>query len=310
MHGEHRPAALQIVEVGLRDGLQSLSAFIPTGEKIALLGLLYDSGIRRAEITSFVSASAVPQFADAAELVAAAYALNAFEPQVLVPSRRHAERALKAGARHLAFVLSASESHNQSNVRRTSAQSAAEFSEIAAMAPRETCFRINLATSFHCPHEGRISLRRIVELLDRIVPTAAAMEIALCDTTGMANPMQVAEVFTSLQGRFASVKRWAFHGHDTYGRGLANAFAAWRAGAEVIDAAIAGLGGCPFAPGATGNVATEDIVSAFTDAGLLAGIDLGKLLDAADRVVKLPGAQTGGRVRTAMQAARLRCDAP
>lgn len=241
--------AVTLVEVGPRDGFQSVGPFIPTPDKIALIERLFGAGLRRIETTSFVSPSALPQMADAAEIVAAGDRLPDLDAQVLVPTARHAERAFAAGARHLSAVLS---------------------------------------------------------LLDHLVAVTTDVEIALCDTTGRADPAQVRALFTAANDRFPQVRAWAFHGHDTYGLGAANVLAAWDAGIRVFDASVAGLGGCPFAPGATGNVATEDLVWMFDKMDVASGIDLGELVAVAHDVAALPGAQIGGRVRDALAAGACR----
>lgn len=294
--------AVQICEVGPRDGFQSVGPIIPTATKIAILNRLHAAGVRRIEATSFVSPSAVPQLADAFELVAAAHALSGLEEQVLVPTARHAERAIHAGARQIAFVLSVSERHNRSNVRRSPAESVEEYRRIVAMLPEGTKIRLNVATAFDCPYDGRVDDAVTLALLDDLVEVAPRAEIALCDTTGRVTPDHVSGLFATVFERFPQVAGWAFHAHDTYGLGAANTLAAWNTGVRVFDASIAGLGGCPFAPGATGNVATEDLVWMFEGMNVATGIDLAALVAVADEITRIPGAQTGGRVRDAMAA--------
>lgn len=296
------PTLVEIVEVAPRDGFQSVGPFIPTAAKIDLIKRLYAAGVRRMETTSFVSPSALPQLADAAEIVTAAAHLPGLDSQVLVPTARHADRALSAGARHLSAVLSVSERHNMGNVRRTPTESVADYAQMVAMMPADAEMRLNLATSFDCPYVGRIDQEEVLALLEPLVAATADVEIALCDTTGRADPVQVRGLFGAARERFPDVRAWAFHGHDTYGLGAANVLAAWDAGIRVFDASAAGLGGCPFAPGATGNVATEDLIWMFDHMGVETGIDLNKLVDAAQALTQLPGAQTGGRVRQAMDA--------
>ena len=293
---------VDIVEVGPRDGFQSIGPFIPTDTKIAIIEGLYATGLRRMETTSFVSISALPQLADAREIVAAMASLPGLDSQVLVPTARHCERALEAGARHLSAVLSVSERHNMGNVRLTPVESVSDYGRMVEMMPLDASMRLNLATAFDCPHVGRIDLDAVLTLLEPLVAVASDVEIALCDTTGKADPMHVRDLFGAVQARFPDVRAWAFHGHDTYGLGAANVLAAWDLGVRVFDAAIAGLGGCPFAPGATGNVATEDVVWMFDHMGVETGIDLDALVDAARQVAELPGAQIGGRVRQALGA--------
>lgn len=301
------PESVQIVEVGPRDGFQSISPLIPTGTKIALIDGLYAAGIRRIEATAFVSKTVVPQMADAPEVLAAAQALCGLDVQVLVANLRNAERALTAGARHLAFVLSVSEKHNWNNVRCTPMESVGEYSRIAAALGSGIRVRLNLATAFDCPFDGMVSIERTVALLDLLIPVFPKAEICPCDTTGRVTPDRVSALFGRLAARFPQVTRWAYHGHDTYGLEVANAIAAWKSGVNIIDASFAGLGGCPFAPGATGNVATEDIVWAFESMGVSCGVHLDQLLIIAQKGAALSGALSGGRVRNAM-AARLRAE--
>ncbi|BBD98420.1 hydroxymethylglutaryl-CoA lyase [Sphingobium amiense] len=296
--------AVEIVEVGPRDGFQSVGPFIPTPTKIAIVESLYASGVRRMETTSFVSTSALPQLADAPDIVAASARLEGLDSQVLVPTARHAQRALEAGARHLSAVLSVSERHNMGNVRRTPMESAADYAQMVAAMPADCTMRLNIATAFDCPHVGRTEQDAVLALLEPLVAATADVEIALCDTTGRADPAQVRALFGAVRTCFPQVRGWAFHGHDTYGLGAANVLAAWDAGVRVFDAAAAGLGGCPFAPGATGNVATEDLVWMFDHMGVETGIDMDRLIDAALKVAALPGAQIGGRVRDAIGARR------
>jgi hydroxymethylglutaryl-CoA lyase len=288
---------VEVVEVGPRDGFQSVGPFIPTEKKIAYLRGLHAAGIRRVEATSFVSVTAVPQLADAPEVLAAAQALPGFEVQVLVPTARHTERALCAGAREFAFVLSVSEAHNISNVRRTTLQSVEELRSIIRTLPDGHRLRLNLATAFDCPFSGRIDSKATLALLEHLIPLASNAEFALCDTTGRVTPQHVDELFNAVMSQFPEVRRWAFHAHDTYGLGVANVLAAIHSGVRVIDASIAGLGGCPFAPGATGNVATEDVVWTLDQMGFATGINLEGLLNVAHQVARLPGATTGGRIR-------------
>lgn len=293
---------LTIVEVGPRDGFQALANAPPTREKIALARRLYDAGLRRVEIGSFVSPTAVPQLADTADVLNGLADLDDFDLQVLVPTERRAEQALAADARHLAFVLSASEAHNRSNVRRHPHESVAEYARIVEKLPAGIAMRLNIATAFDCPFDGRMPIDQTLDLLDRLVDIMPSAEIALCDTTGRVTPDHVAALFTAAKERFPKATRWAFHGHDTYGMGVANVLAAHRAGISVIDASFAGLGGCPFAPGATGNVATEDVVWSAQRMGVETGVDLDLLLQIASDVAALPGAPIGGRVRQALAA--------
>ena len=291
-----------IVEVGPRDGFQSITEQIPAATKIALIARLHAAGVQRMEATAFVSSKAVPQLADAAEILAAANALPNLDAQVLVPNRRGAERAIDAGARHIAFVLSVSPRHNMSNVRQSPEESVEEYAALVERLPPGIRVRLNLATAFDCPFTGQVPVQATLDLLERLVPIAPDAEVCPCDTTGRVTPDRVQDLFDRAGERFSGVKRWAYHGHDTYGLGVANAIAAWRAGVDVIDASFAGLGGCPFAPGATGNVATEDVVWTFGQMGIASGINLDLLVAAAREGAALPSALHGGRVRGALDA--------
>jgi hydroxymethylglutaryl-CoA lyase len=298
--------AATIVEVGPRDGFQSLTDFVPTEHKLRLIRQLHQAGVRRMEVTSFVSDSAVPQFSDAVAVLDSVKALEGLDAQVLVPNRRHAERALKAGARHLAFVVSVSELHNRSNVNRSPEESLSEYAQISAGLGSDIKLRLNVATSFHCPFTGAVAAAATLRVIGRALGARSGIEVAICDTTGHATPKHVTELFSVARMEFPDVSSWAFHGHDTYGLGVANVLAAHGAGVSVFDGSFAGLGGCPFAPGATGNVATEDLVWTFNEMGIESGLDLAKSLCAAELAEQLPGAQVGGRVRLALAAAARR----
>jgi hydroxymethylglutaryl-CoA lyase len=295
-------AAVEIVEVGPRDGYQGIGPFIPTDMKIRFLQRLVAAGLRRIEIGSFVSGSAVPQLRDTAEVLAACRDLPAFEPQVLVPSERRGRAAVDAGARRLVFVLSVSEAHNRNNVRRHPLESAEEYRRLLAAVPTEIDIRLDIATAFDCPFEGRVPEEQTLALLDRLIPMRPNAEMCLCDTTGRAAPDHVENLLYSCMHRFPAVERWALHAHDTYGLGLANVHAAFRQGVRVFDASFGGLGGCPFAPGATGNVATEDLVWMFERMQVATGIDLNALVPLACEAAALPGALPGGRVRDALKS--------
>src|SRR3546814_399880 len=195
---------LEIVEVAPRDGFQSVGPMIPTLTKITVIEQLYAAGIRRMETTSFVSDRALPQMSDATDIVAAGARLPQLDAQVLVPTGRQAERALAAGARHLSAVLSVSERHNLGNVRRTPLESANDYAEIVAKLPTGARVRLNLATAFDCPHVGRVHGDAVLVLLDRLATVTADVEIALCDTTGRADPKQVRDLLDRKSTRLNS----------------------------------------------------------------------------------------------------------
>ena len=295
---------VELSEVAPRDGLQSIGPFVPTETKVALVRACYEAGPRRMEVGSFVSPRAVPQMADTGDVLKAAKQLEGLECTVLVPNRRGFELAMNAGADRLGLFMSVTESHNRANLNRTREDSFGELSAIVRAAPKGTKFRFNLSCVFHCPFEGVVPDADALDWIERVVALDPAMEIALADTTGNAAPDQVRRIFEHAHRSWG--QRFAFHGHDTYGMGLANVTAAFEAGVRVFDAASGGIGGCPFAPGATGNVAMEDVVWLFARMGVETGTDWPKLLAAADLAAAVPGATPGGamrRVPAARQAA-------
>jgi hydroxymethylglutaryl-CoA lyase len=298
-----KPTA-ELVEVGPRDGYQGIKPFIPTATKIDCLRRLVAAGLRRIEIGSFASASALPQLADTREVLAACVDIPGIAPQVLVPNERHGRLAVEAGSRFLAFVISVSDAHNRNNVRRSPLESAEEYARLLAGLPEGVDMRLNIATAFDCPFEGRVGDAEVLALLDHLIPFREDIELCLCDTTGRAAPDQVERLFAVCLARYPRVRRWAMHAHDTYGLGLANVHAAWRQGVRVFDASFAGLGGCPFAPGATGNVATEDAAWMFERMGVATGVDLDALIPVARDGARIKGGLPGGRVRAALSAAR------
>lgn len=282
-------------EVAPRDGLQSIGAFVPTETKIALVRASYEADLRRMEIGSFVSPRAVPQMADTGEVLKAAKQLAGLECTTLVPNRKGFEAAVNAGADRLGLFMSVTESHNKANVNRTRAESFADLAAIVRETPKGVAIRFNLSCTFHCPFEGVVPERDALDFIEQVVALDPEMEIALADTTGNASPDQVRRVFEAAHKAWGT--RFAYHGHDTYGMGVANVAAAYEAGCRIFDAASGGIGGCPFAPGATGNVAMEDVVWLFQRMGVETGVDFPKLLRAADLAAGIPGAVPGGAMR-------------
>lgn len=299
------PDPVSIVEVAPRDGFQSIGQFIPTSTKIDLIENIAAAGVARMEVGSFVSPALLPQMADIRPVLAASTALPNLAPAVLVPNLRGAELALTAGARHIVTVVSATESHNMSNTRRSIATSLGELKQILLSAPRDGILRYNIATSFHCPFEGAVDPGHVISIIENALSVRTDIEIGLCDTIGKAMPHEVQALFRQCMDQFPGCS-WALHAHDTYGFGVANVLAAYDTGVRVIDGAVAGLGGCPFAPGASGNVATEDVVYAFERKGVATSINFDQLLAASDRASALPGAEIGGHIRKAIE----RTDAP
>jgi hydroxymethylglutaryl-CoA lyase len=290
---------IEIVEVGPRDGLQNLPSVVPVAERIAFANQLVASGLKRIEIGSFVSPKAVPQMADTASVIAAIRPVPGLRLMGLVPNARGAQDAIAAGLTELEFVLSVSDDHNKANVRRSTDESIAELKIVCdEIDPeRKLTLRFGLATSFHCPFAGRTSEARTLNVIERVLAIREGVEIALADTTGKAHPVHVRHLAQKALQNFGTQARFAFHGHDTSGFGIANVLAAYEVGIRIFDGAAAGLGGCPFAPGASGNIATEDIVNLFEGMGVPTGIDLPKLLLASDQAAHFPGAIPGSHLR-------------
>jgi len=270
-------------EVMLRDGLQNIREFFPTDVKINLFKLMVASGLRNIEITSFVNPKAVPQFQDAAQLVQAVLKLKpaGVEVSALVPNLKGAEKALESGMRNLAFVMSVSESHNINNVRRTTAASLEEMKRILELKVPypDMNIKAGLATVFGCPFEGKIKPQVTLNFVRQFY-NLGLRDVSLADTVGFGNPKEVKEVCGLCLSEFPDVT-FGIHLHNTRGLGPANAFAAFESGIRLLDGAIGGLGGCPFAPGAKGNISTEDLVFMFEEMGVRTGINLEALLEAS-----------------------------
>jgi hydroxymethylglutaryl-CoA lyase len=266
-------------EVGLRDGLQSLARTMPTATKKAWLQGLYDAGVREAEVGSFVPPRLMPQLADTAEVIDFALALPGLRVSVLVPNLKGAERAFASAAHALLLPLSASHAHSLANMKRPPDQVVADIAEIvrARDAAGAACeVEIGLSTSFGCTIQGAVDEAEVLRLL-RAVLDAGVDSVGLADTVGYADPRQVRRLFEKGLA-IAGDKLACGHFHDTRGLGLANVFAAWEAGIRRFDACLAGIGGCPHAPGASGNVATEDVVYLLHSRGQTTGIDFDALM--------------------------------
>jgi hydroxymethylglutaryl-CoA lyase len=294
------PETVRIREVGPRDGFQNEPEVIPTEEKVRLIGLLGEAGLKRIELTSFVRADVIPQLADAAEV------LTRFEPRediaysVLIPNRKGLENALQFRDRfqEANFFLSASETHNRKNVNRSIAESLADL-EGTIGAARGAGLRCEgvISTSFGCPYEGEVQPERVFEIAEQLIGFGCE-EIAFGDTTGMANPRQVGEFFADVGGRLGTVELTA-HFHNTRGQGLANVLAALEQGIGSFESSFGELGGCPVPPGSTGNISTEDLVSMLEEMGVGTGIDLRKLIAASTEAQKVLGRPLGAHLLTA-----------
>jgi hydroxymethylglutaryl-CoA lyase len=280
-----------ISEVGPRDGLQSAKATMATAHKCAWITALHASGLREIEVGSFVPAALLPQLADTAEVVRHARTLPGLTVLALVPNQRGAEAALQAGVHKLTVPVSASEAHSMANVRRTRAQMVEALRAIDALrrerAP-QVGLEVGVSTAFGCTLQGVVPEDDVIALAEQLA-AAGADEIGLSDTTGMANPAQVKRLFTRLRSALGE-RAGAAHLHNTRGLGLANCLAAYEAGVRAFDASQGGLGGCPYAPGASGNVVTEDLVFMFEAMGVSTGVDLPRLIAAREALrAGLPG---------------------
>lgn len=270
-------AQIEINEVGPRDGLQIEKTLVTTDDKVAFVDALSDCGFARIEVTSFTSPKAIPALADAADVMRRIRRRPGVIYTALVPNIRGLERAREAGTDEMNLVMSCSETHNRANLRMTREQSYSELSQVLAAAGRSgTPCNVSLSTAFGCPFDGDVAADQVLDLAARLVDAGAA-GITLCDTTGMAFPTQVAALCEQAAARLPGVAL-TMHLHNTRGMALANAMAAWQTGITRFDAAAGGLGGCPYAPGASGNVNTEELVHMFACMGVDTGVSLEPLL--------------------------------
>ncbi|HWF25955.1 MAG TPA: hydroxymethylglutaryl-CoA lyase [Solirubrobacteraceae bacterium] len=294
------PTEVKIREVGPRDGFQNEPEVIATADKVALIEALAQAGLRRIELTSFVRPDVIPQLADAAEVLEAVRLPAGVSASVLIPNERGLERALehRAHFQEINGFLSASETHNAKNVGRSIEESLAGLERTFARARAEglRCEGV-ISTSFGCPYEGRVPVERVLEIARRLAD-AGAEEIGFGDTTGMANPVQVRAFFAAARDALPGLELTA-HFHNTRGQGLANVLAALEAGVESFESSFGELGGCPVPPGATGNIATEDLVSMLHEMGIGTGVELAALIDASRQAQRVLGRPLGSHVLTA-----------
>jgi hydroxymethylglutaryl-CoA lyase len=297
---EQLPETVRVREVGPRDGFQNEPEVIPTEEKVRLIGLLGDSGLKRIELTSFVRPDVIPQLADGGEV------LQRFEPRegvaysVLIPNAKGLDRALEQRDRfqEANFFLSASETHNRKNVNRSIAESLEDLESTIGVA-RDAGLRCEgvISTSFGCPYEGEVPPERVFEIAEQL-RSFGCEEIAFGDTTGMANPRQVREFFAAARERLGAAELTA-HFHNTRGQGLANVLAALEQGIDSFESSFGELGGCPVPPGSTGNISTEDLVSMLEEMGIGTGVDLAKLIAASGEAQRVLGRPLGAHLLTA-----------
>src|SRR3954468_16088323 len=297
---------VQLREVGMRDGLQSIAEIMPTETKIAWLEAEYAAGVREIEVSSFVPPKLLPQLADAEAVVKHAMTLPGLIVSALIPNSRGAERGLALGVHEMNFVLSVSDGHNKSNVRRSTEESIEDFRRVVALCrehggsngarrPRINC---GLATSFGCTIEGDVDEDRVRRIANEVAE-AGADGILLADTVGYGQPAAIGRVFRKIIADVAPLPVCA-HFHDTRGLGLANVLAAYAAGCRAFDASLGGLGGCPYAPGATGNIVLEDTAFMFEAMGVATGIDIERLGAVRELVANaLPGVTMHGAIAKA-----------
>ena len=282
------PARVEIREVGPRDGLQNEEP-VPVAERVRLIDALSGTGLRRIEAAAFVSAAAIPPMAGAEEVMAAIDRRPGVVYSALVPNAKGAERAIEAKADELELVVSASETHNQKNVRRSVAESLVGAHDVVAFA-HEAGIEAEaiVSTSFGCPYEGDVAPERVAQLAGHLID-AGADRLSFGDTTGMATPRRVHDLLDALEHAGIAAERVGLHFHNTRGTALANVLAALERGVTRFDASIGGLGGCPYAPGASGNAVTEDLVHMCADMGIDTGIDLDALLACAQLAQEIVG---------------------
>jgi hydroxymethylglutaryl-CoA lyase len=287
MNAFHWPNQVTIREVGLRDGLQSIARTLPTAQKLQWIERAYEAGIREIEVGSFVPPKLLPQLADTAELVAFAKTLPGLCVSVLVPNLKGAERAMDSGADWMLLPLSVSHAHSLANLRKAPDDVVTEIAAmVQARRDRGSHIRIEvgMSTAFGCTLQGQVAVDEVLRLLKAVLALGVD-RVGLADTVGYADPRQVGELFAKAR-EVAGDRLACGHFHDTRGLGLANVMAALQAGETRFDACLAGIGGCPHAPGASGNVATEDLAYLMASMGIETGIDFGKLMALRDQVAQ------------------------
>jgi hydroxymethylglutaryl-CoA lyase len=302
---DHLPPEVTLYEVGPRDGLQNESRLIPTADKVALVDALSETGLRAIEVTSFVNPRWIPQLADAVEVASRIKRREGVIYSALVPNRQGLEGALAAGMREIAVFLSASETHNKKNVNKTIAATLDAFREtIPPALERGLRVRAYVSTVYGCPYEGAVDPNQALELC-RALRALGCYQISLGDTIGVANPRQVRDVLSRVLAE-TPASDVAVHFHDTRGTALANILVSVEMGITTVDAALGGLGGCPYAPGASGNVATEDVIYMLEGMGVRTGVDLDRLIDCSRLASSLVGHEMPSKYYRAAMGARQR----
>ncbi len=289
------PRRVRIREVGPRDGFQNEPEIIPTEQKVELIDALARTGLRRLEVTSFVRADVIPQLADAEAVLAQIDIPAGVSVSVLIPNQRGLERALALRERfqEINVFMSASETHNRRNVNRSVEESLTDLRVVLARARSEGLYcEAVISTSFGCPYEGHVPRERVFEIAASLFD-AGAQEVGFGDTTGMANPLQVRDFFAGARAALGERLALTAHFHNTRGQGLANVLAALQSGVESFESSFGELGGCPVPPGATGNIATEDLVSMLEEMGIGTGVELAALISCSRRAQEILGRPLG-----------------
>jgi hydroxymethylglutaryl-CoA lyase len=302
------PAHVDLYEVGPRDGLQNEAKVLSVDEKVGLIERLIASGEKRIEVTSFVSPKWVPQLADAEEVLKRLGKRDGVTFSALVPNLKGLERAQSAGLKEAAVFLSASESHSKKNINKTIDEAIAASTEVARAAQKANMrVRGYISTVWGCPYEGAVPLARVVDLCKRLLD-AGLYQLSLGDTIGVGTPAQTETILSELLPLAPNADALAVHFHDTRGTALANALVALRMGIKTFDASVGGLGGCPYAPGAAGNLASEDLLYMLQGIGVSTGVDLIKLVEAGEYAQKLIGRKLTGKYLQAALGERERAE--
>ena len=300
-HAVASVGAIRFNEVATRDGFQIEPNFIPTDDKIALIDALSQCGYAKIEVTSFTSPKAIPMLRDAEEVMGRIRRVPGVEYTVLVPNVRGAERAMESRADELNLVMSVSETHNLANLRMLREKSFSGLAEVIRLVDGRPPINVSLSCCFGCTMEGNVPLAPVLSFAERFV-NLGVRGLTICDTTGMAHPAQVQAVIAALHARFAhmaNAPQLTLHFHNTRGMGLANVLAAVQSGIARFDGSLGGLGGCPYAPGASGNISSEDAIHMLDAMGYDTGIDLGRLLDVARQMPRIVGHDVPGQVAKA-----------
>jgi len=307
-NGRMYPERATIVEVGPRDGLQSEETVLPTDAKVELIDLLSASGLTQIEVTAFVNPKRIPQLADAEEVCARITRAPGVTYSALVPNVKGYARAIGAGLREIAVFTAATDSYNQRNIGTTIEGAFERYRDVLEHAAVDGVrARGYVSVAFGCPYEGSVPVERVVEVSRRLLDMGC-FQVSLGDTTGLGNPVSVAATVGSMREAGVGPERIALHLHDTHGTGLANALAGLQAGVTTFDSSLGGLGGSPFAEGAAGNLATEELVYMLDAMGVATGVNLDALVSAAERVARALGKELPSRYLTAARGDKARAD--